>query len=235
MRPVTKRSLWMAAVLFAPMSGTVAAEEGFHPLFDGKTLDGWTVNCLPKDREFAKQAWTVDRGTLLANTIGHKEHFYILLATKKEYGDFVLRLKFQVPRGITGNSGIQIRSRYNPKTGWMEGPQIDINPPDPRLTGKLWNEGPGEHRWLSNEPVKGLKFFYADEGDGWNDVEISARGMKIRSVLNGVTVVDYDGSGILDDDLHKQHRVGTRGVIGLQIHSYDELKLRFKDIRIKEL
>ena len=59
--------------------------------------------------------------------------------------------------------------------------------------------------------------------------------MKIRSVLNGVTVVDYDGSGVLDDALHKQHRVGTRGVIGLQIHSFHELKLRFKDIRIKEL
>ena len=36
--------------------------------------------------------------------------------------------------------------------GWMEGPQIDINPPNPELTGKLWNEGRGPHRWLSSEP-----------------------------------------------------------------------------------
>lgn len=235
MRSVGRRSLWVVAVLVVPTSVATAGEKGFRPLFDGKTLDGWTVNCLPKDRQFARVAWTVDRGTLLANTVGHKEHFYILLATKKEYGDFVLRLRFQVPRGVTGNSGIQIRSRYNPKTGWMEGPQIDINPPDPKLTGKLWNEGPGEHRWLSNQPVKRLKFSYADEGDGWNDLEISAAGMRIRSVLNGVTVVDYDGSGVLDDALHKQHRVGIRGVIALQIHSYHELKLRFKDIRIKSL
>ena len=135
---------------------------------------------------------------------------------------------------MTGNSGIQIRSRYNPETGWMEGPQIDINPPDPKLTGQLWNEGPGPHRWLSNEPVDGMTFFYADEGDGWNDLEITARGMKIRSVLNGVTVVDYDGSGVLDDALHREINVGTRGVIGLQLHAHDELKLRFKDIRIWE-
>ena len=79
-----------------------------------------------------------------------------------------------------------------------------------------------------------MKFFYADEGDGWNDLEITAQGMKIKSVLNGVTVVDYDGSGVLDDELHKQHGVGTKGVIGLQIHSFDELKLRFKDLRIKD-
>jgi len=213
-----------------------AAEEGFTPLFDGKTLDGWTVHCLPKDREQAKLDWIVDRGTILANTIGRKDHFYILLATNQEYADFILRLRFQIERGVTGNSGIQIRSRYNPETGWMQGPQIDIDPPNPvGNTGKLWNEGPGPHRWLSNEPVAGAKFLYADQGTGWNDLEITAKGMRIRSVLNGVTVVDYDGSGVLDDEVHKKSNVGVKGYIGLQIHANDELKLRFRDIRIKKL
>jgi len=234
MRLIARTALWLIVLL--PLSRcALAAEEGFTPLFDGKTLDGWTINCMPKDKDFSTKAWTVDQGTILANTVGHKDHFYILLATNKEYGDFVLRLRIQVERGVTGNSGIQIRSRYNAETGWMQGPQIDINPPNPPLTGKLWNEGPGPHRWLSNEPVEGFKFFYADQGDGWNDMEITAKGMRITSAVNGVTVVDYDGSGVLDDELHKQHNVGTRGVIGLQIHCYDELKLRFKDIRIKEL
>jgi hypothetical protein len=223
------------ALFFSVAALSGADEPGFVPLFDGKTLNGWTINCLPKDKELGAKAWTVDQGTILANTLAHKEHFYIMLVTEQEYGDFVLRLRLQVERGVTGNSGIQIRSRYNAQTGWMEGPQIDINPPNPELTGKLWNEGPGPHRWLSNEPVQGFKFFYADQGDGWNDLEITARGMKIKSVLNGVTVVDYDGSGVLDDDLHRKLNVGTRGMIGLQIHSSDELKLRFKDVRIKPL
>jgi hypothetical protein len=190
---------------------------------------------LPKDKELAAKAWTVDQGSILANTLGHKEHFYVMLVSQKEYGDFVLRLRLQVERGITGNSGIQIRSRYNDQTGWMEGPQIDINPPGPELTGKLWNEGPGPHRWLSNEPIPGMKFYYADEGPGWNDLEITAQGMKIKSVLNGVTLVDYDGAGVLDDEAHRQLEVGACGQIGLQIHSYHELKLRFKDLRIKPL
>jgi hypothetical protein len=226
--------MWPVVLLAAAGQGR-ADEPGFVSLFDGKTLDGWTINCLPKDKERAAKAWTVDEGTILANSMGQRDHFYILLATNKEYDDFVLRLRFQVERNVRGNSGIQIRSRYNPETGWMEGPQIDINPPNPQLTGKLWNEGPGPHRWLSNEPVKRLKFFYADEGNGWNDLEIAAKGMKIKSVLNGVTMVDYDGSGVLDDELHKKHNVGTKGVIGLQLHAYDELKLRFKEIRIKPL
>jgi multimeric flavodoxin WrbA len=210
-------------------------EPGFVSLFDGRTLAGWTIQCLPKDRELAAKAWTVDQGTLLANTLGHREHFYIMLVSNREYGDFVLRLRLQVERGVTGNSGIQIRSRYNPETGWMEGPQIDINPPDPELTGKLWNEGPGPHRWLSNESVPGHTFRYADQGDGWNDLEITAQGTRIRSVLNGVTVVDYAGRGVLDDEVHRKLDVGLRGMIGLQIHARDELKLRFKDIRLKPL
>jgi hypothetical protein len=215
---------------------SLATEVGFTPLFDGKTLDGWTINCLPKDRKLGAKAWTVDQGAILANTMGRKDHFYIWLTTNKEYGDFVLRLRVQVERNVPGNSGIQIRSRYIADTGWMEGPQIDIDPTNPRgTTSKLWNEGPGEHRWLSNPPVKNAKLLYTDQGDGWNDMEIIAQGMKIRSLLNGVTVVDYDGSGVLNDELHNKHKVGTKGLIGLQIHMYDELKLRFKDIRIKEL
>jgi len=211
-------------------------DTGFVSLFDGKTLSGWTIKCLPKDRELAKTAWSVDRGIILANTIGHKDHFYIMLVSDKEYSDFVLRLRVQIRRGVTGNSGIQIRSNYGPETGWMEGPQIDIDPPNPRgTTGKLWNEGPGEHRWLSNEVVPEARFVFADEGNGWNDMEITARGTRIRSVLNGVTVVDYDGAGVLDDAAHKQRRVGLRGSIGLQIHMNDELELRFRDLRIKEL
>jgi hypothetical protein len=226
----------LSCLCFSPGGvGADANEAGFLPLFDGKTLGGWTINCLPKDNALGATAWTVDHGTILANTAGHMEHFYIMLVTEKEYGDFVLRLRLQVERGVTGNSGIQIRSRYNRETGWMEGPQIDINPPGPELTGKLWNEGPGPHRWLSNETIKGEKFYYADQEDGWNDLEITAQGMRIRSVLNGVTVVDYDGAGVLDDAEHRKINVGTRGMIGLQIHSYQELKLRFKDIRIKPL
>lgn len=224
----------MVLALLAPAAE--ASEDGFVPIFDGKTLAGWTVDCLPKDRPFAAKAWTVENGALVADTMGHKDHFYILLATNKEYGDFVLRLKVQVERGTPGNSGIQIRSRYNAETGWMEGPQIDIDPPNPRgTTARLWNEGPGQHRWLSPQPAETPLLLYADQNGGWNDLEISAQGMRIKTVLNGVTVTDYNGSGVLDDEEHRKLHVGTIGVIGLQIHAHDELKLRFKDLRIKEL
>jgi len=62
------------------LAGSCPADEpGFTQLFDGKTLAGWTIDCLPKDKAFAAKAWTVDDGTLLANTMGSRGHFYILL------------------------------------------------------------------------------------------------------------------------------------------------------------
>jgi hypothetical protein len=66
-------------------------------------------------------------------------------------------------------------------------------------------------------------------------MEITCTGTKIKAVLNGVTVTDYDGAGVLDDAAHKKHNVGTRGQIALQIHTGDKLKIRFKDIYVKEL
>jgi len=65
-------------------------------------------------------------------------------------------------------------------------------------------------------------------------MEITARGLKLKAVLNGGTIMDYDGEGVLNDVLHKQRNVGEKGHIALQIHTGDKLKIRFKDIQIRE-
>jgi hypothetical protein len=80
-----------------------------------------------------------------------------------------------------------------------------------------------------------LVFYYADEGPGWNALEIAAVGTRIRAVLNGITVTDYDGAGVLDDETHATRNVGLKGHIALQIHRNDRLRIRFKDIVIEDL
>lgn len=223
-----------------------AGEPGFVPLFDGKTLRGWTIKYKPADKALAKKFCTVDQGTILLDSTASKKHDYVLLATKKEYDDFVLRLRFQTYRDVKGNSGIQIRSRYDEKDNYCDGPQVDVHPPGPWRTGMIWDETRGAQGWLYpkvpkgkwvNESMaaKGFKFVYADQGDGWNDFEITAKGMKLRAVLNGVTVMQYDGTGVLDNEAHKKRKTGLKGIIALQIHRGDQLKIRFKDVRIKKL
>jgi hypothetical protein len=48
-------------------------------------------------------------------------------------------------------------------------------------------------------------------------------------------VARFDGTGILDDAAHRRHRVGLSGHLALQLHSGDDLRIRFKDLRIRTL
>ncbi len=218
-------------------------DEQWITLFNGRDLTGWEVKCKPADHE--KPFWSVDNGTILANSLGYKGHDYVWLQTKQEYSDFVLRLCFQAYRESPGNSGVQIRSRYDDKAGWLDGPQVDINPPAPWRTGMIWDETRGNQRWLYPDIPKGkwvnesmanpnMKFYFHDEGNGWNELEISAIGMKLKAILNGIPLMEYDGTGVLNDEVHRKRNVGQTGHIALQIHKGDQLKIRFKDIRIQE-
>jgi len=213
-------------------------------LFNGKDLSGWIVKCKPGDKD--KEFWSVESGTIIADSMGRKKHDYVWLVTKKEYSDFILRLRFQAYRESPGNSGVQIRSRYDDEAGWLDGPQIDINPPGPWRTGMIWDETRGVKHWLYPKVPKGkwvdksmanpeLVFYYSDEGTGWNELEITAVSTRLSAILNGVKVMEYDGEGVLNDDVHKSRNAGLNGHIALQIHTNDELKIRFKDIYIKEL
>src|SRR5579864_412736 len=90
------------------------AEEGFVPLFDGKTLAGW---------EGDMQLWKVEDGLVVGDSAGIKQNEF--LATKKSYRDFELRLDFRLRRG-EGNSGVQFRSQRVEGGRAVSGYQADI-------------------------------------------------------------------------------------------------------------
>jgi hypothetical protein len=56
----------------------------------------------------------------------------------------------------------------------------------------------------------------------------------LTTVINRVTIADYDGAGRLDDETHRTRNVGMKGHIGLQIHPVGELRIRFKDIEVMQ-
>ena len=60
------------------------------------------------------------------------------------------------------------------------------------------------------------------------------RGARIKTIINGVTVADYDGAGRPSDEAHRRHNVGMKGHIGLQTHPGKQLPVRFKDIEVRE-
>ena len=232
----------LAALAGCASSGAVGAGR-WTPLFNGRDLTGWTVKCTPADRE--KKFWRVEDGTIVADSLGRTGHDYVWLVTDRQYADFVLRLRFQAYRESPGNSGVQVRSRYDDGASWLAGPQIDIHPPGPWRTGMIWDETRSVNRWLYPPVPKGqwvdpsmakpdLIFHYADQGPGWNVLEITAVGTRITVVLNGITVTDYDGAGVLDDEVHRAQNVGMKGHIALQIHRGDQLRIRYQDIVVRE-
>jgi hypothetical protein len=232
-------------VLVAPIQAWQSDDEAsFVSLFNGRDLEGWEVKCKPEDRD--KRFWTVNQGTILADSMGHEGHDYVWLATAREYSDFVLRLEFQAYRDSPGNSGVQIRSRYDESEWWLNGPQIDIHPPGPWRTGMMWDETRGNQRWIYPDIPKdqwvdesmakpARVFYFAEDGERWNSLEITAVGTRVTAVLNGVQITDYDGKGVLDDEIHRRLQVGLKGVIALQIHSGDQLRMRYRNLRIRVL
>jgi CubicO group peptidase (beta-lactamase class C family) len=223
---------------------TLSAEE-WITLFNGKDLSGWTVQCQPKDR--ASSFWSVADGTIRCDSMGRKDHNYVWLVNDREFEDFELHLKFQAYADSPGNSGLQFRSRFDDTVsgGWMHGPQVDIHPPKPMSwrTGLIYDETREERRWIfpslpdssmrpEFEPARHV-FNYSD--DGWNDLTLICRGTRVTTLVNGIVRTDWQGAGVLDNPAHQKHNVGRSGHFALQLHTGDELRMRFKDIRVKKL
>lgn len=247
-------TLWLTLIGIVSFSANVqAADPGaggtgdaaWTALFNGRNLDGWTVKCRPQDHDKVGY-WKVEDGTITAETPPGSDHHYIWLLTDKEFGDFELRLKVQTFAETTGNSGVQVRSRYDDKEGWLDGPQVDINPPGPWRCGFVYDETRGAQVWLwpdvgrpanakPEHAPQGWKWQHADGKDVWNEMHIICRGPHIKTIVNGVPIADYDGRERLTDESHRTRNVGLQGHIGLQIHPGKQLTIRFKDIEVRPL
>jgi len=240
--------LFISFLLFANAMPQDKPDNGWIPLFNGKDLTGWKVQCTPPDRD--KQFWTVQDGAITCNSLGRPDHDYVWLIHQGEYSDFELRLEFQAFRDSPGNSGVQVRSRFEasadaPRGGWMDGPQVDIHPPTPWRTGLIYDEAREERRWISPSlpdwnidstyAPKKWSFRYSDEGDGWNSLRIICEGTRIQTFLKGLPMTDFNGSGILDNEAHRRHHVGLAGHVALQLHTGDELHIRFRNLRLRRL
>jgi hypothetical protein len=223
----------------------MAAESGWVSLFNGKDLAGWTVRCPPEAQ--GKNFWQADAGTILCDSLGRPDHPYVWLVSDQEYGDFELKLKFQAYADSPGNSGIQFRSRFDAADqGGMNGPQVDVHPPVKQQwrTGLIYDETRGEQRWVcpslpdwkigAEFGRAGRVFKYAGDGDGWNDLTIIARGTHVKTVVNGVVYAEWDGTGVLDNAAHRARNVGRTGHFALQLHAKDQLRIRFKDVFVRE-
>jgi hypothetical protein len=99
-------STFVPGALFGK-SESSADEEGFVPLFDGKTLQGWHTNAKPIVHGKGGK-WQVEDGAITGEQDPPGSGNGGVLLTDNEYGDFELRLELAPDWGI--DSGVFLRT-----------------------------------------------------------------------------------------------------------------------------
>lgn len=165
--------------------------------------------------------WRVDEGAIVGGSLVDTVPQNDFLCTTREYGNFVLRLKFKLIGSGFVNGGVQFRSqRLKNPAHEMIGYQADIGE---NYWGSLYDES-RRNKILAGPDASGMQQLV--KRDDWNDYEIRAEGRRIRLVLNGRQTVDYTET---------DESIPQSGLIGLQIHGGGKAQVYYKDITIQEL
>jgi HEAT repeat protein len=230
----------------AVAGGREAAAEGapppppaeFEPIFDGKTLTGWSS----PDMSY----WSVttdeegDGAITARSTEEHPVKSNQFLAWQLgEVDDFELKLKYRIRGTKAANSGIQFRSRIA-KEGHAIGYQADMDVAN-NWTGALYDERGrgvlarrGEQIVIAADgkktttPVGDAKALSANiKKDDWNEYHIAAWRDHLVLKINGKVTVDVVDRHEKDQDLS--------GALALQLHTGPPMAVQFKDIQLRKL
>ena len=206
MRRLLTRAIALVTLATACAGGTSArrADDGWIPLFDGRTLDGWRASENPA-------TFRVEDGQIVVH--GPRAHlFYDGPVLDHAFRDFELRAEVMTRPGA--NSGIYLRTRFQPSDWPSHGYEVQINNShtDWRRTGSLYavqdvREGPRDGEWFT--------------------VHAIVRGRHVQVMVNDRQTVDYT------EPADSATRL-TGGTIALQGHD-PQSEVRYRDIRIRPL
>jgi hypothetical protein len=199
------------AALLAFVSPQSSPEDGFTPLFDGKSLSGWVTKGGHYD---GAADWRVEDGCIVGKQGPKGEGG--LLYTERLYTCFELRLEVKLDYPF--DSGVFLRMAPEGK-----GAQVTLDwHPDGEI-GAIYSDAFMQH----NEA--GAAKFKRDE---WNELRVRCTGFDMHVVawLNGAALCDYE----YPPDSPGYAPVGR---IGLQVHGErgDTGLAHFRNIRLREL
>jgi ketosteroid isomerase-like protein len=203
-------SVGFAILAFA--SPALAQRTAAIRLFDGRTFGGWEGNM---------NSFRIEGNAIIGGTMKDKIPRNEFLCTTKEYGDFVLRLRFRLLGDpAKANAGVQFRSRRIPNDHEVIGYQADLGE---NYYGALYDESRRRKVLAGPNPEDMNRVLKRDD---WNEYEIRAEGRRIRLAINGHQTVDYTEA---------DETIEQKGCICLQIHSGPPSEAWYKDIAIESL
>lgn len=193
------------------------APAGFTSLFDGKTLNGWTLV------GGHGRGYIVRDGNLVCPKDGGGN-----LMSEKEYENFVLRFEYRLEPG--GNNGIAVRAPLEGDAAYLGIECQVLDDPHPSYSGlKPWQYHGSVYGVVP--PKRGAP----KPAGEWNTEEITANGRRIKVKVNGKTIIDADLNKITDPATIVAHpgMFRERGRIGFCGHGPAEVE--FRNVSIKEL
>jgi hypothetical protein len=131
----------------------------WKPLFDGKTLEGWTIQ--------GGGAWTVAEGAIHGRSTDDPRIGFAI--ANHQFRDVTARMKFRIARG---NSGFFIRTQ--PPS--MKGYEVELDAET--RTGGMWEVG--GRNW-----VDGPNDNTVVKMDAWNEMVASIHGRRVVFHVNG--------------------------------------------------
>ncbi|MHB9008747.1 MAG: family 16 glycoside hydrolase [Limisphaerales bacterium] len=227
----------LAAAFLLPIRMAAAAaganpEEGFRPLFDGRTLEGWST---PEPAW-----WTVEDGAITGRISPERpcSTNQYLIWRGGELADFELKLRSRLNGEGGINNGFQFRSRLLPDHD-VCGYQVDNNLQTPWLV-RLYDEY-GRHTlaWRGEQAVfdpegrrTATRFDPEAEPawfrlEDWHEYHLVCVGGRISLKVDGRLAAEVE-----DQD---ERRAEPQGILALQLHSGPPTVVQFKDVRLKVL
>ncbi len=187
------------------LTSLIGAGQEYTSIFNGKNLDGWVKHGTEK--------WYVEDGLLICESGPDKAYGY--LSTEKFYDDFELTIDFL--QEANGNSGVFFRSTFEGTkvSGW----QVEVAPPNHDTGGIYESYGRG---WLVQIPDEKENILKMGE---WNTMKIRVVGGHVTTWLNGQQMVDIQDEKIAQG----------KGAIALQIHDGGGIRVKWRNIKVKEL
>jgi hypothetical protein len=185
-------------------------EEGFQPIFDGKSFEGWKMSTENTN------AWKIADGAIVAN--GNRSHLFYV-GDGKTFKDF--ELKVDVMTKPNSNGGIYFHTRYQ-ENDWPRGGfecQVNNSHSDWKKTGSLYD--------ICNVAVP-----WSQDNKWWTQ-HITVKGNNVTVRVDGKIVLSYTEPPGAQAGKPFERKI-SEGTFAFQAHDPGSTVM-YKNVRVKRL